>query len=176
MTAIEFKRIVIVFLKYHDSKSDVQNITETAKWQILDWNWKNIYQKLNTVIGYICKPNVNIKTLVNLISKAYIQCTHLLYSLIGIGMADKSHSLHTARLPLLYAPVLIDMYRYNFVFATYAVAIETSVTIHFALLLFEISIESVTTTTMENVSTGVLNKKKEHYFRCTHKAKNHMMY
>ena len=38
------------------------------------------------------------------------------------------------------------------------------------------TIESVKTTSMENASTGVLDKNKEHYLRCKDKAKNHMMY
>ena len=36
---------------------------------------------------------------------------------------------------------------------------------------FNVRIESVNTTSMENVSTGVLDENKEHYLRCTDKAK-----
>ena len=36
-----------------------------------------------------------------------------------------------------------------------------------------LSIESVKTTSMENVSTGVFNKNKEHYLRCKVKAKKY---
>ena len=37
-------------------------------------------------------------------------------------------------------------------------------------------IGSVKTISMENVSTGVLDKNKQHYLRCKDKAKSHMMY
>ena len=37
-------------------------------------------------------------------------------------------------------------------------------------------VESVKTASMENVSTGLLDKNKEYYLKCTDKAKNHMMY
>ena len=36
--------------------------------------------------------------------------------------------------------------------------------------------DSVKTTSVENVSTGVLDKNKEHYLRCKDKAKSSMMY
>ena len=36
--------------------------------------------------------------------------------------------------------------------------------------------ESVKTTSVENISTGVLDKNKEHYLRCKDKAKNSLMY
>ena len=35
-------------------------------------------------------------------------------------------------------------------------------------------IERVKTTYMENVSTGVIDKNKEHYLRCKDKANNHI--
>ena len=37
-------------------------------------------------------------------------------------------------------------------------------------------IESIKITSMENVSTGVLEKSKEHYLKCKDRAKNHLMY
>ena len=37
-------------------------------------------------------------------------------------------------------------------------------------------VESVKTTSMENVSAGVLDKNKEHYLRCKDKAKKYMMH
>ena len=39
-----------------------------------------------------------------------------------------------------------------------------------------LAIESMKTTSMENVSTGIRNKNKEHYSRSKDKAANHMMY
>ena len=38
-------------------------------------------------------------------------------------------------------------------------------------ILWSLSIESVKTTSIENVSTGVLDKNKEHYLRCKDKGK-----
>ena len=38
------------------------------------------------------------------------------------------------------------------------------------------SIESIETTSMETVSTGVLDENKEHYLRSKDKAENDMMY
>ena len=38
-------------------------------------------------------------------------------------------------------------------------------------ILWSLSIESVKTTSMENVSTGVLGKNTEHYLRCKDKGK-----
>ena len=41
-------------------------------------------------------------------------------------------------------------------------------------LYMSVRIESVKATSMENVSTGVLDKNKEHYLRCKDKAKKIM--
>ena len=41
-----------------------------------------------------------------------------------------------------------------------------------ALIFHRIIIESVKTTSIENVSTGVLDKNKEHFFRCKDTTKN----